>query len=455
MRVRGITMVLLLTMGAVAHAQSPGTFELTGFGRYTRFDDTLRLQEGGGGGGSLGFYLLRNLAIEAEGAYSATHSNLTRSSVSSIPLRGRLTYHVPLGGYASAIRLGAGYLHKLYREDVSFDDDGFTGVFGIRWGLSPSFGIRVDGTADYVRRPDAARADEYINWGTQVGLSLRFGGSSHRHSTEAQNKPDPQPTTPPAKVVDEAGGVAGQMDADHDGVNDEADRCADTFRGETVDPDGCSNSQKDDDRDGVLNSDDQCPNSSADERTDATGCAEIQRDADKDGVADATDQCPNSSMGELVDSRGCSRDSDTDGVPDGRDRCPNTPTGQPADENGCPVLFQKGAKSVILKGVTFRSGKAMLTPQSREVLRDIATQLVANPSYRVQISGHSDNVGSRASNLRLSLARARTVESFLIGNGVPPAQVRSKGFGPDVPIASNKTAAGRAKNRRVELNRTN
>ena len=98
----------------------------------------------------------------------------------------------------------------------------------------------------------------------------------------------------------------------------------------------------------------------------------------------------------------------------------------------------------------------MLTPVAREVLRDVARQLVENPQFRVQISGHTDNRGSRAANLRLSLARARTVETFLIANGVPQTQVRAaKGFGPDVPIAPNKTAAGRAKNRRVELNRTN
>jgi outer membrane protein OmpA-like peptidoglycan-associated protein len=97
----------------------------------------------------------------------------------------------------------------------------------------------------------------------------------------------------------------------------------------------------------------------------------------------------------------------------------------------------------------------MLTPEARDVLRDIATQLVENPEYRVQVSGHTDNTGSRAMNLRLSIARARTVETFLEANGVPRIQITSKGFGPDVPIASNKTAAGRGQNRRVELHRTN
>jgi OOP family OmpA-OmpF porin len=156
-----------------------------------------------------------------------------------------------------------------------------------------------------------------------------------------------------------------------------------------------------------------------------------------------------------VNPRGCPRDSDTDGISDARDRCPSTPVGQPIDANGCPILFQKGARSVVLRGVTFQTGRATLTQPARAVLRDIASQLVENPEYRVQISGHTDNTGSRAANLRLSMARARTVETFLEANGVPRSQVTAKGFGPDVPIAPNKTAAGRGKNRRVELVRTN
>jgi OOP family OmpA-OmpF porin len=105
--------------------------------------------------------------------------------------------------------------------------------------------------------------------------------------------------------------------------------------------------------------------------------------------------------------------------------------------------------------VNFLAGRATLTPQGREILKDVASQLVENPQYRVQISGHTDSQGTRLKNLKLSLARARTVETFLEANGVPPTQVTAKGFGPDVPVATNKTAAGRAKNRRVELSRTN
>jgi OOP family OmpA-OmpF porin len=187
----------------------------------------------------------------------------------------------------------------------------------------------------------------------------------------------------------------------------------------------------------------------------------MERDTDGDNVPDGRDRCPNTPAGVTADANGCTiviadeRDTDGDGVPNNRDRCPDTPKTDAADANGCTILFHKGTRSVILRGVTFLPGRATLTPEAREILRDVASQLVENPQYKVQVSGHTDIRGTRARNLRLSLARARTVETFLEANGVPPTQVTAKGFGPDVPIAPNKTAAGRAKNRRVELNRTN
>ena len=488
MPMRGISVALLLSTATAAAAQSAGSFEVNGFGRYTRFDDTLRIQEEAGGGGSLAFFPLRNVAVEGEGAYTRTHSNVTGNPVSNIPLRARLTYHIPIGGYSSSVRFGVGYVRNLYRKSVNFDDNGFTGIFGVRVGFTQSLGLRLDGTADYVRSPEAGRADNYVNWGMQAGLSLLFRNSSDGDKDGVANKADRCPGTPRGKAVDASGCAASQLDADRDRVNDELDRCPGTPAGEPVDPngcsagqkdadldaivdtgdrcpgtpageradaEGCSPSQKDDDKDGVMNPADRCPGTRPGEQVDSTGCPPGPRDSDGDGVADTTDQCANTPAGEAVNPRGCPRDTDTDGISDARDHCPSTPAGQPVDQNGCPILFQKGARTVLLRGVTFQTGKATLTPSARAVLRDIATQLVENPEYRVQISGHTDNTGTRAANLRLSLARARTVETFLEANGVPLRQVSSKGFGPDVPIASNKTAAGRAKNRRVELVRTN
>ena len=102
---------VLLAAAIPAAAQSPGTFEIGGFGRYTKYDDTLSLDDKAGGGGTLGIFVIRNLAIEAEGAYTKTSTAPASADVENTPIRGRLTYHIPLGGYASAIRIGAGYVH--------------------------------------------------------------------------------------------------------------------------------------------------------------------------------------------------------------------------------------------------------------------------------------------------------------------------------------------------------
>lgn len=383
---------LLCTVAAGAAAQSPGTFEIGGFGRANFFADTLSLDRHLGGGGWLAFFPVRNLAIEAEAAYTKTRIIATSTDVSNIPLRGRLTYNIPLGDNASSFQIGGGYVRDMYRTGQHFNDDGVTGLAGFRFGVSPNVGIRTSVTLDYVPSPQASRADHYVNWGIQVGLGLMLGN---------------------------------KYDSDHDGVKDNADKCPNTPRGEPVDADGCSASQ---------------------------------RDTDGDGVKDNADKCPNTPAGEAVDANGCSdsqRDDDADGVPNSRDKCPNTPNGQVVDENGCPVLFEGTKKSVILKGVNFEINKAVLTDESKLILKDVATSLAARPDVRVEVQGHTDISGGRPLNMRLSQARAKAVESFLEENGVSPAQLTAKGYGPDKPIATNKTAAGRAQNRRVELVRLN
>jgi outer membrane protein OmpA-like peptidoglycan-associated protein len=85
----------------------------------------------------------------------------------------------------------------------------------------------------------------------------------------------------------------------------------------------------------------------------------------------------------------------------------------------------------------------------------VATSLVDNPTVTVEVGGHTDNTGRKATNVRLSQARANTVRDYLIGKGVDGARITAKGYGPDQPVAENTTVAGRAANRRVELSKTN
>jgi OmpA-OmpF porin, OOP family len=119
------------------------------------------------------------------------------------------------------------------------------------------------------------------------------------------------------------------------------------------------------------------------------------------------------------------------------------------------VLFEATKKTLILEGVTFETGKATLTPESQTILNGVAESLVANEEIKVQVAGHTDNTGGRALNQRLSRSRAESVRQYLIERGVAADRLTAAGFGPDKPVASNRTAEGRQQNRRVELTRVN
>jgi outer membrane protein OmpA-like peptidoglycan-associated protein len=185
----------------------------------------------------------------------------------------------------------------------------------------------------------------------------------------------------------------------------------------------------------------------------------VERDSDGDGVTDARDRCPGTPRGERVDSKGCPSDSDGDGVFDGQDRCPDTPRGTAVDDKGCPEkakatpLFEGSKKSLVLEGVNFETNSATLTPASHATLDRVAESLNDSPEVRVEIAGHTDSMGSAAHNTQLSAARADSVKRYLVSRGVDGSRLSAKGYGENQPIADNATAAGRAKNRRVELNR--
>ena len=106
---------------------------------------------------------------------------------------------------------------------------------------------------------------------------------------------------------------------------------------------------------------------------------------------------------------------------------------------------------VILRGINFEVGKAVLLPISKDILLEDAHELVTQGKMRIEVAGHTDSTGSRLLNQGLSLARARAVMRFLVQHGISPRRIVARGYAWTRPIASNRTAAGRAQNRRVEL----
>ncbi len=105
----------------------------------------------------------------------------------------------------------------------------------------------------------------------------------------------------------------------------------------------------------------------------------------------------------------------------------------------------------VLYGVNFALGKSSLSPEAYPILEHAAEVLRANPDLRVEIQGHTDNIGSDESNMILSNARAEVVKDFLVKNGVNASRLTIKAFGESKPVADNNTEQGRARNRRVEF----
>jgi len=194
----------------------------------------------------------------------------------------------------------------------------------------------------------------------------------------------------------------------------------------------------DSDGDGVLDDLDKCPNTPKGVKVDGFGCP---IDTDGDGVYDYLDQCPNTPRGVRVDRKGCPPDSDGDGVYDYIDQCPGTPKGAKVNDKGCWVLEQ----------IQFDTGKWTIKAQVYPALDDVVAVLKRNPTLRVEIQGHTDNIGSEAYNRKLSGDRARAVMEYLVKKGVQAKRLSATGYGSSRPIASNDTSEGRARNRRVEL----
>ena len=182
----------------------------------------------------------------------------------------------------------------------------------------------------------------------------------------------------------------------------------------------------------------------------------IPLDTDGDGIPDAVDKCPNDPEDKdgFEDEDGCpDLDNDQDGIPDKTDQCPNEPG--PPEENGCPkkltLVSVTQEKIELHQAVFFATAKATILPQSFALLDEVGEVLKMRPTMQVRVEGHTDSRGSQAHNMLLSQARADSVKAYLLGRGIDAARLVAVGFGPEQPIETNKTAAGRERNRRVEF----
>jgi outer membrane protein OmpA-like peptidoglycan-associated protein len=265
--------------------------------------------------------------------------------------------------------------------------------------------------------------------------------------TDNDGIPDNEDACPNDPGPKETQGCPIAKDTDGDGIPDDIDRCPldaedkDGFQ----DEDGCPDS--DNDGDGIVDKLDACPNEPG--AFENRGCPIIDRDGD--GVPDAEDRCPD--VPGPVENQGCPDvDSDGDGIVDRLDKCPDK-FGAPPD--GCPRLYTlievKRDKIEIKQQVHFATAKWRVLPDSFPLLNQVVQALNDFPKIRVSVEGHTDNVGGDAYNLNLSQRRAEAVRDYLVAKGISPDRLQAVGYGLTKPIASNKTAKGKAQNRRTEF----
>jgi outer membrane protein OmpA-like peptidoglycan-associated protein len=239
---------------------------------------------------------------------------------------------------------------------------------------------------------------------------------------------NPKPLPQPAK------------DTDKDGTPDPEDSCK-TIPG-VPRWHGCP--VPDEDHDGINDEQDSCKAVPGLVRY--HGCP--IPDSDKDGVNDEEDSCK--TVPGLARYHGCPvPDRDLDGINDELDKCPDQPG--PAYNQGCPVVKAAIIKRAMLVAadVIFQINSTKLTSGSYPAIKEIADSLKTNPDLNLLIEGHTDNTGNSEYNLKLSRQRAEAVKKVLLSQGIAESRLQTQGYGDSHPVATNGTAAGRAKNRRV------
>jgi outer membrane protein OmpA-like peptidoglycan-associated protein len=281
-----------------------------------------------------------------------------------------------------------------------------------------------------------------------------------------------------------------EADNDGDGIEDANDRCPDEAedRDQFQDNDGCPDN--DNDNDGIPDGFDTCPREPEDRDGDRDNDGCPDNDRDRDGVPDERDACPTDpeEFDGFRDDDGCpDPDNDNDGIPDADDQCsdqpetrngiddtdgcpdgadapPPTPPAAPAPQTVAPtpppangaLAELAGDRIRISQDINFGTGSDRIVGVASFRVLDAVVAILSGhtEASRVEIQGHTDNVGDANANRALSRRRAEMVRTYLVGHGIAESRLTAVGIGPDRPLESNSTADGRARNRRVEFHVT-
>ncbi|MXN91324.1 OmpA family protein [Flavobacterium sp. Sd200] len=323
------------------------------------------------------------------------------------------------------VHLGGGY--------TWLDEQGngtLNGGLGINFWFSENVGLTVQTTYKHTFE-DQAEANVPRHMQHFAGLTFRFGGKD----TDGDGIYDKDDACPEIAGLKQ---FQGCPDTDGDGIPDKDDACPEVAG--LAEFQGCP----DTDGDGVTDAADACPTVAG--LKELKGCP----DGDGDGVADQDDKCP--TVAGPKENGGCPwPDTDGDGVLDKDDLCPSVKG--TAANRGCPEVTEEVVKRLneYARTILFNSGKASFKEETMPVLAAMLAIFKEYPNASFSIEGHTDSDGSNKLNQTLSENRAAAVKNFLVENGIAADRLTSTGFGETKPIASNKTAKGKAQNRRVEV----
>ncbi|HTV22568.1 MAG TPA: OmpA family protein [Polyangiaceae bacterium] len=384
-----------------------------------------------------GYFPLSFLGAELEGMIAAAQTD-TNDGATVFAARGQAVLQLP---YWSVVPFAVGGLgYWFVNNDVSGNDSDPAFHFGggAKVNVARNVAVRFD-LRDTITNQRASN-DRPHNIEALAGASLVLGrpvqavvedGDGDGAKDDVDRCPfeaGPLPSGCPVR------------DADADGIPDPEDQCVSE---PGLAPTGCP--VRDADADGIADDRDQCI---GEKGVAPTGCP----DADGDGFLDRADQCPAVAG---VAPHGCPADADGDGIVGADDRCPDEAETRNGfeDADGCPDELPMAVKNFmgVIAGIEFDTNQAAIRPSSVLALDKAASVLAEYPSLRVEISGHTDDTGSREHNLELSLRRAQAVKESLVSRGIDPNRIQTKGAGPDVPVTTNDSAAGRQKNRRIEF----
>jgi OOP family OmpA-OmpF porin len=392
------------------------------------------------GGVRLGYRVHELVNVEGEIAVMPTEARMGDADITAFGFRLHAVAHLtkPDATWRPFGLVGTSWMIGSSTDDRVLDDDtdwiGLHAGAGVKYRIDAQTGVRADAR---IFLPPSSEGDAFTtDFVVTVGLYRTFGA-----------KAAPPPAPAPAPTDADGDGI---VDADDKCVNDPEDK--DGFE----DTDGCPDG--DNDGDGIADADDQCRDEAEDKDgiVDEDGCPEDNADGDK--LPDVSDKCPLEAedYDQLEDDDGCPEDDvDGDGIADNIDQCPPEPETRNGyeDDDGCPdeVPAAVAKFTGTIKGIRFQTGKAKILRASNRTLDEAVGVLTEYSTLRLEIQGHTDDVGDDATNKTLSQARADAVKAYFVAKGIDEARLVAIGHGEEKPIADNKNSKGRALNRRVEF----